>query len=68
MSRVERKRSSHSERCVSTGHGYYRISWVIDFYYPNKMYRTPRGFERITDEKGARRFCKKWGIKFPEGK
>jgi len=28
--------------------------------------RYPRRFQRDTDENGARRFCKKWDIEFPE--
>lgn len=59
---------SGGESCLPTGYGHYRISWVMDYYYADTRYRTPRVFHRITDEKGARRFCRKWGIQFHEGK
>jgi len=43
---------------------YYEISWVVDFYYHGSRLRFPRTFTRDTDEKGARKFCKKWDIEF----
>lgn len=38
----------------------YRISWIVDFYYPNSRLRWPRTFSRLTDEKGVNKFAKKW--------
>ena len=46
----------------------YEIAWTMDFYYRTSRLRWPRCFSRITDEKGARRFCKKHEIEFPEPK
>ena len=54
-----------SFRYRQIGHDEYRISWVIDFYYKNSPLRWPRKFTRITDKKGAERFCKKHGLPAP---
>ena len=43
----------------------YRISWVVDRYYQGSRLRFPTRYSRDTDEEGARRFCKKWGVEFP---
>jgi len=45
--------------------GCYRIHWTVDYYYSGSRCRYPRHSSRITDEKGARRFCKKWGLDMP---
>lgn len=46
--------------------GCYRLSWTIDRYYAGSRLRFPTTMRRDTDEKGARRFAKKWDIQFPE--
>jgi len=54
---------SQDHKCEYRKRGdYYVISWSVDFYYPGSRPRYPRRFSRHTDEAGARRFCKKWGI------
>jgi hypothetical protein len=45
---------------------YWRIGWSYDFHYKGKRFRSTRTLIRDTDEKGARKFCKKWNIDFPE--
>jgi hypothetical protein len=45
---------------------YYRISWRYDYKVKGSRLRFSRIVERDTDEKGARKFCKKWNIKFPK--
>lgn len=59
--------SAYDFRCHTVGgfSGCYRISWVVDFYYPTSRLRFPRRMKRDTDEAGARKFCKKHGIDFP---
>ena len=47
-------------------YGDYEISWVIDFHYSDSRLRYPRRFTRVTDEAGARRFCKKHNLIFKE--
>ncbi len=47
--------------------GYYRISWSFDYKVHGSRLRFTRTMERDTDEKGARKFCKKWNVEFPEG-
>ncbi len=50
--------------------GEYRVSWVVAYdakdVLPGPPFKKKRLFERITDEAGARRFCKKWGLEFPK--
>ena len=53
---------SYGHRCFREGGGWYRISWTVDYYYSGSRLRFPRGFSRDTDAKGAKRFCKKWGV------
>ena len=43
----------------------FEIAWVVDFYYASSRLRHPRGFSRITDERGARRFCKLHDLEMP---
>jgi hypothetical protein len=59
---------SYAHDCVynrSYG-GWYEISWQYDRYYSGSRLRFPQRRGRSTDEKGARRFCKRWDIPFPE--
>ena len=44
---------------------YYEISWTFDMKYSGSRLRFPRTMRRDTDIYGAKRFCKKWNIKFP---
>jgi len=44
----------------------FEISWVVDFYYQGSRLRYPRTFRRITDTRGARRFCKRWELPWEE--
>ena len=46
-------------------YNYYRIGWYFDRYYSGSRLRFPQKIERDTDEAGARKFCKKWEIEFP---
>ena len=56
--------TSYGHRIREMG-GYYRLSWATDRYYAGSRLRHPRTTERDTDEKGAERFAKKWGISTP---
>jgi hypothetical protein len=47
---------------------WYRMSWVMDFYYRSSRLRHPRVFKRDTDLAGAKRFAKRHGIALPEPK
>lgn len=44
---------------------WYEIGWTWDKHYPDSRLRYPRTMVRSTDEKGAKKFCKKWGLEFP---
>jgi hypothetical protein len=57
---------ANGQRVQFLSHDCYRISWWVDRYYPTSRLRHPVGQVRITDEAGAKRFCKKWGLEMPE--
>ena len=57
---------SYDHRVRRFAEDWYQIYWTVDFYYPDSRLRFPRIFTRNTDERGARRFCKKWGIPWEE--
>ena len=54
----------HDIQWIADDH--YRLSWAIDRKYPSSRLRFPTSFSRDTDEKGARRFARKWGLDVPE--
>jgi len=61
------KSSGHKcQRDSYLGISGYRISWTVDRYVKGSRLRYPTTFRRDTNEAGARRFCKKWGLDFPE--
>lgn len=64
MSRY-RQQSSYAHRVRRFSFGY-RLYWTVDRYYEGSRLRWPTEYSRDTDEAGARRFCKRWGIEFPE--
>jgi len=53
---------SYGHRCRHVGHGEYEISWTYDRKYVGSRLRYPQTLRRRTDEAGARRFCKRWGV------
>lgn len=57
--------SGYGHRCRLLDSGVYEISWWYDKYYSDSRLRYPRRLSRITDEAGARRFCRKWGLEMP---
>ena len=59
---------SYNHKCNKFGMDWYRISWTWDRYYTGSRLRHPQSCSRDTDEKGARKFCKKWNIAFPGDK
>lgn len=63
-----RSGGSTGHSCRKEAENWYWISWTVDYYYVGHRCRFPRGFGRDTDEKGAKRFCKKWGITLPTEK
>lgn len=56
----------YSHRISKIMEGWYEISWTYDRYYDGSRLRHPTGMRRQTDEAGARRFAKKWGVPMPE--
>jgi len=60
---------AYSFKCnkVVTSYGiYFRCSWVVDKHYRNSRLRFPHRCSRDTDEEGAKRFCRKHDLKFPD--
>lgn len=68
MLRGNETSKSYAHKCTkkSVDGYYYEISWVTDKM--NGRYRVPTRQFRETDEDGAKRFCKKWGIDFSQVK
>jgi hypothetical protein len=58
----KRDSGAYGFNCADLEFGF-EISWVVDFYYDGSRLRYPRTFRRITDEAGAKRFCKKHNLK-----
>lgn len=54
------------QRIGRPGSDHYRMYWTVDFYYASSRLRHPRQFSRDTDERGARRFCKRHDLTMPE--
>jgi hypothetical protein len=50
----------HDVRMIAGDH--FRLSWTVDHKYPSSRQRFPRSHSRDTDEAGAERFAKRWGI------
>jgi hypothetical protein len=53
----------HAIRRIADDH--YRISWTSDRKYAGSRLRHPVGYSRDTDETGALRFSRKWGVAMP---
>jgi hypothetical protein len=58
--------SSTRHHIQKLGHDCYRLAWTQDRYYKDSRLRHPTRYTRDTDEKGARRFAKRWAIQMPE--
>ena len=67
MSGRNHSHGSSGHRCTQDGRGYYKISWSVTRYYHGSRLRFMIRHSRMTDEKGARRFCKKWNLNLPDG-
>lgn len=52
----------HRIRFIAFGGGYYQLSWIVDRKYRGRRLRFPHGQTRDTDERGARRFARRWKI------
>jgi hypothetical protein len=59
-----RSSGSYGHRIQRLGGNFYRLFWTVDRYYSGSRLRFPRTGSRDTDEAGAHRFAKKWGIDF----
>lgn len=57
--------SSYGQYIRHLGHDWYKIGWTVDYRYPTSRLRFPRGFERNTDEAGAKRFARRHGLELP---
>ena len=57
---------SYGHHCQYVGWDAWSISWTVDRYMKNSRLRWPNTYTRVTDSEGAKQFCKKWGIEFPD--
>jgi hypothetical protein len=64
MSRF-RSSGSYGHSIYRMGEDWFRLHWTVDRYYSGSRLRFPRGASRDTDEAGAKRFAKKWGVQLP---
>jgi len=44
----------------------WRISWVLDGQHQKSGKKYSRKIKKTASEYTAKRFCKKWGLKFPK--
>ena len=65
MAKVTSGSGSYGHRCFYLGHGEYELVWTVDRHYPEDRLRYPRRARRLTDRRGADRFCKRWRITMP---
>lgn len=65
MGRISGRGGSYGHKIRMISGDTYRIIWTTDKHYEGSRIRYPRGHVRETDEKGARRFAKRWGIAMP---
>jgi len=64
VSRYRPQRStSHRIQRFSSQH--YRLSWTVDRYIKGSRLRWPTRYTYDTDERGARRFAKRWNVEMP---
>lgn len=59
--------SSYRHTIQKFGDEDFLISWTVDYYYSSSRLRFPRRFGHVTDEKGARRFAKRWKLTYDFG-
>lgn len=38
------------------------LTWTVDQFYPSGAFQHAHQIKRVTNERGAKRFCKKWGL------
>lgn len=58
--------NSYDHDCRYIRDNLYRILWIVDIKY--RRIRYPHQYSRLTDESGAKRFCKRWNIEMPMDK
>jgi hypothetical protein len=66
MGRISGARKSRGHSCQYLDSlGVYLIRWTVDYKIAGSRLRFSRQTTRDTDERGARAFCKRWGIDMP---
>lgn len=56
---------SYGHSATRIGSDLWRISWCVEFKHRGSRLRHPRTFERVTDNRGAARFAKRWRFTLP---
>lgn len=57
---------SYGHSIVKIFNDCYDLSWTVDRHYVASRLRFPTSYRRNTDERGAQRFAKKWGLELPK--
>lgn len=68
VSRHATRAGSHSHRLVKCGDGRYEMRWHTNHWARGSRLRVIAAHSRDTNEVGAKRFAKRWGVKMPEDK
>lgn len=58
-------REAYGKRIQFIAPDHYRLHWTVDRKYSGSRLRYPTGYRRDTDEQGARRFARRWGVPVP---
>lgn len=53
---------SYGHNLTRVGPDHWRLAWTVDRYVKGSRLRFPQTQTRDTDEAGAKRFAKRWGI------
>lgn len=59
---------SYGHRILLIAPDAYRICWTVDRRAEGSRIASPIRFVRLTDKRGAERFCKRWGLVMPMGR
>ena len=62
MRHRQQRSFGHECRPLIRGSSNYKISWAVNRYCKGSRLRFPTKYSRTTDEAGARRFCRRWGL------
>jgi hypothetical protein len=65
VGRITGRGGSYGHRIQVMGGGDYLLHWVVDYRRKGSRLRYPHSFKSWADERGARRFARRWGLTMP---